>query len=193
MSKKTTTSASTKPSNVSQSQAKTSILAIAFHKNLMAVLVCFILLFVLQKRVSGYNWVWQTLIKENLEMQKKMPNLTEQQKGEAKLGYDITYINFLNENTPKDAVILFPDASVITKDTTADQPKFRTTGGGLYTALWVQYFAFPRKIVFENEKDKNPNYKKITHVAIVNYWGYQFIPYEVDKSNRLGVLPIRKK
>jgi len=191
--KKQTTTASVKTEPlVKVNQPVKSSNLISFDRNLLVMVLCFITIFVLQKQVMGYNWVWKTLIKENIEMQRKLPNISEQQKAESKMGYDVTYMYFLNENTPKDAVILFPDADVILKDSTVDQPKFRTSQGGIFTALWVQYMAFPRKIVFANEKGKNPNFDKITHVAIVNYKGYEHIPYTVDKSNRLGVLPIKQ-
>jgi hypothetical protein len=170
---------------------KQSLFTIAIHKNLLVMVVCLITIFVLQKQVVGYHWVWQTLIKENLDMQHKYPKISDQQKGEMKMGYDITYMNYLVEKTPANAVILFPSAEVMLKDTTPDQPKFRTSSGGIYTPLWVQYYAFPRKIVFANEKGKNPNYNKITHVAIVNYSGYEHITYPIDKSNRLGVVPFK--
>jgi hypothetical protein len=190
VSKKQAPLASPKTST-SSSTPTPSLFSIAIHKNLLVMVVCLITIFVLQKQVIGYNWVWNTLIKENLAMQRKMPNLSEQQKSEAKMGYDITYMSYLVENTPKNAVILFPDPKEILNDSIPDQPKFRSTSGGIYTPLWVQYFAFPRKIVFANEKGKNPNYNKITHVAIVNYAGYEHIPYPVDTTNRLGILPIK--
>ena len=171
---------------------KPSLLSISFHKNLLIMGVCLITIFVLQKQIGGYRWLWNTLIKENIEMIKKAPNKSELEKAEAKMGFDITYMNFLKENTPNNAVILFPDADVILKDSTSDQPKFRTSSGGIFTPLWVQYFAFPRKIVFAKEKGKNPNFDKITHVAIVNYKGYEHLSYPTDKSKRLDVLPLKK-
>ena len=181
------------PNSEVKKSIKPQSVSISFDRNLLVMVLCFIIIFVLQKQIVGYNWLWNTLIKENLDNQKRFPNLTEQQKAESKMGYDITYMYYINENTPKDAVILFPESSVVLNDSTPDQPKFRTKQGGIFSALWVQYFAFPRKVVFENEKGKNPNYEKISHVAIVNYKGYDQLPYKVNEKLRLGVLPIDEK
>ena len=56
---------------------KPSLLSISFHKNLLIMGVCLITIFVLQKQIGGYRWLWNTLIKENIEMIKKAPNKSE--------------------------------------------------------------------------------------------------------------------
>jgi hypothetical protein len=78
-------------------------------------------------------------------------------------------------------VLLPPHTAV---DTT---PEFNL----LNSSEWMEYFLFPRLCISEDEKDKKPElYRKITHVAIVNNWGYDKLKYEPNGKPSATVLPI---
>jgi len=166
---------------------------IPVHFNLLFLLVFLIIFFKLKTQEnSGYKWLSEEFVARNLEMIQKYPNLSEKEKGEMKLGFDFTYIDYVKTNTPENAIILFPPPSITLKDSTPDQPKFRITGGGIYTRLWDQYYLYPRKVVFASDST-NPLLSKITHVAVVNYWGYDKLKYNVAQKSRLGVYPLTIK
>jgi hypothetical protein len=91
-------------------------------------------------------------------------------------------LKYLRENTPENAVILLPPHSAID---TSEEMKF------LNSAEWVEYFIFPRLCVGEDDKEKSKAlYEKVTHVAIVNGWGYDKLHYSPEKRTSEIVLPI---
>ncbi|MDD5231399.1 MAG: hypothetical protein PHC43_08725, partial [Candidatus Marinimicrobia bacterium] len=55
---------------------------------------------------------------------------------------------------------------------------------------WSTYFLYPRRLVYEAEKEKNPFYDKVDYVAIVNFWGYDKLEYEVAQKIKLNILPV---
>ncbi len=173
--------------NVNLANNKVGLFSIPFHKNIMMVLVLLIVLFVIRKQVGGYIFVFDNLIAQNMKMIKEKPNLTNLEKGTFKFQYDYEYIDYVKNHTPENAVILFPDPQVVLKDSTPDYPKFRTTGGGIYTQLWDEYFLYPRRVVFATQLKDNKLTNEITHVAVVNYKGYEYLPYPVANKSRLGV------
>jgi hypothetical protein len=61
----------------------------------------------------------------------------------------------------------------------------------LNSAEWVEYFIFPRLCVGEDEKATGSElFAKVTHVAIVNGWGYDKLHYSPKNRIREMVLPI---
>lgn len=136
----------------------------------------------------GYNWVWNTMIKSNLKMIKANPNITMQQKHEAKQGFVARYYDLINKNTPEDAIILFPSDEIINSD-----KKFKLKL--LRDRRKTTYFIYPRRAVYE----KHPEYDselmdKVTHVAIINSKGYDKLNYEVPQNQRqkFSILPIKR-
>jgi len=57
----------------------------------------------------------------------------------------------------------------------------------------VSYYLFPRKIVKFDERNSNPYYDSITHVAVINYWGYDLAGMPVNKKHPNLVLPLKKQ
>ncbi len=154
------------------------------------LLVSFLLVFLLIKKVDGYKWVKDTLIKENMDVIKKYPNLTTDEKLQAKLGFDYAYLKMLNK-APENAVILMPSRTLI--DTVRKQQQaINLNSGGIFNGSWSRYFVYPRRLVYEDNKDKDPLYKKVTHIAVMNYWGYDKINYQVADSAKqaFGVIPV---
>lgn len=160
--------------------------------NVVLLLVSLFFVMILMKKVDGYKWVRETLFKENLEFIKKYPTLNTDQKLEAKLGFDYAYIRMLKE-APENAVIIMPRRSLIDSVRKQNQA-FALNSGGIFNGTWSEYFIYPRKVVYEDDKAKNPLYKKATHVAILSYSGYEKLNYQVADSSKkaYGVVAIAK-
>ncbi len=152
------------------------------------ILSFFILLFLLNLFVSennGYNWMWNTLLNKNLEMIKKNKNLSIAQKHESKQGFFFKYLNFINANTPEDAIILMPPDSIIN----SVDSKFKLET--LKNRCKTTYFIYPRKAVYEKNMEYDSLYlDKVTHVAIVNYYGYERLNYDIKHKHQFSIMPI---
>ena len=152
------------------------------------VLAFFILLFSLNLFVTknnGYKWMWNTLLKKNLETIEKYKELTVAQRHESKQGFYAKYLNFINENTPEDAIILIPSDSVI--NSVDSKYKLKT----LVDRRKTTYFIYPRRAVYEKSMEYDSIYlDKITHVAIVNYYGYESLNYGVSNKQQFSVMPV---
>lgn len=135
----------------------------------------------------GYIWVKDTLIGANLETIKKNRDITFDQKIESKLGFSAKYMRFLVQNSPDTAVILMPPSKEIFRaglDTDFDKYAKSKT--------WGTYFVYPRKLVFEDEKETSSLYAKVTHVAIMNGWGYDKVNYPVKNGGQHTIIPLNK-
>lgn len=156
-----------------------------FSNNVLVTIGLLILLYVLYKTVPGYQFVVDRLVLANLKIIEQNPNLTVNQKYEAKLGFDYRYIHYVEQNTPEDAVILMPPDSVFEKS------DFNRGTWGVKIKTWDMYFLYPRAIISEQDSGSYPElFNKITHVMIVNGWGYDRLNYAVQTKQPYAVLPI---
>jgi hypothetical protein len=146
--------------------------------------------------LSGYSWVF-SMVGSNLEAIEQYEEQARKQgrkfgtpeKWETKLQYQYTYLHSIIENTPEDAVILFPPEEHIKKA----KIQQRDAAGNvsekkafvfLHSLAWTSYFLYPRQAIFEDEVETNPSlYKKATHVAIIDNWGYHKLKFA--PTNRL--------
>ncbi len=143
-----------------------------------------IMLFALYRFNVGYKWFYDHLIVENLKKTYKYLDYSPEQKMELKLGFSSKYMNFLKKETPEDAIIIMPPDS-------AFHPKGKKNhfNNFITRRTWGHYFVYPRKLVFEKEKDKYPElYKKATHIAVVNHWGYEKLPFKVKKKEEFSII-----
>ena len=165
--------------------------SINFLLNVVVLFVSFFVVFLLAKKIGGYKWVRETLLKENLDYIKKFPKLTTEEKLESRLGFDYAYIKMLKES-PENAVILMPRRSFI-DSVRKDNQALSMNSAGIFNGTWSEYFLYPRKVVFEDNK-QNPLYNKVTHVAILSYKGYEKLNYQVADSSKkaYGIVPISK-
>lgn len=116
---------------------------------------------------SGYDHIFNRFGRD-IGSNARYDSLNYDQRLEVKLGFTAKYLHMLRDSTPADAVILMPPDSILFPDDTTS--RFNPLVGN---RRWVAYFIYPRKIVYEDEKDSLALYKDVTHVAVVNYWGYQ--------------------
>lgn len=160
-------------------------------KQLIVLLASFIIISVLYNEVRGYKWVVQNLLLENMKVGKKYSETDIPERYQLKLGYNYSFIDYLIKNTPEDAIILIPPHDVIF-------PKDKKSNFSLKNPYLLarkpatSYFTYPRRLVFEDEKDSSLLYSQVTHVAIINGWGYEKLNYEVKNRAAMSVLPVNK-
>ncbi len=116
---------------------------------------------------SGYDHIFNRFGRD-IGSNARYDSLSYDQRLEVKLGFTAKYLHMLRDSTPANAVILMPPDSIFFPEDTASRfnPLVRNR-------RWVAYFIYPRKIVYEEEKDTLALYRDVTHVAVVNYWGYR--------------------
>ena len=150
-------------------------------RNIIVVTIAFFIVLACQKS-EGYDWVYKYLLKKNMEIIHKYKNSTIDLRYEMKLGYTYVYLRFLRDQTPDTAVILMPGAEIICS------PNGKNNfSKDMANKLWATRFLYPRKIIYDKERNAQD---QITHVAIINYWGYDKLPYRVDKQEENTVLPV---
>ncbi|MDR3188716.1 MAG: hypothetical protein LBT94_05980 [Prevotellaceae bacterium] len=156
----------------------------AFGFRSMAVaVICGLLIYGAMRNNSGYQWVWQSLLKGNWDFMMKHRNTTLEERYQMKLGFDYAFCSYINQNTPEDAVILFPLRKYITEK--AGDYQLKSIGA----KLWTTYFVYPRKVLYKDEQETNPHYKDVTHVAIIAGHGYEDLDYPVRERTSFTVLP----
>jgi hypothetical protein len=159
-------------------------------KNFLILGGVLLLLNTLKEQNKGYKWVAETLVAKTPEQLEKYKDLTYDQKMEGKLGFAYKYFKFINENTPEDAIILFPPDTMIRPKGQVHHSK-KGMNGYSTNSKWVSYFIYPRKVVYEDRKDEYPElYENVTYVAVMNQWGYEKLPYRVRQESQFSVMPM---
>lgn len=159
-----------------------------FSKNILGLILSVVIIIILYNGIQGYKWVWDTLVMGNLKIIRQNSNLSLQKKWEIKLGFDYSYLNYIKNNTPDDAIILMPAYAEIYPE--GEKSDFNTRdSGGIKNKAWATYFLYPRKLVYQDEKDLNPFYDKANYVAIVNFMGYDRLNYTVGDKQKYQILP----
>jgi hypothetical protein len=152
------------------------------------VFFAFLFGFLLLKAMNineGYKWAYGMLT-SNMEVIRTNPNLTLREKNEMKLGADFTYLWFLKEATPENAVILYPSSEDFFPP---DKPSpFKQE---VQNKIWALRFLYPRIVLLPSEMDISPYAPDITHVAIVNGRGYERVNYPVENKQEYGILPVK--
>ena len=157
-------------------------------KNIFAVVIVLFLLnkFVLDVQ-PGYNWAYN-MLQKNLETIRHYSRTTTDNRFEMKLGLSHVSLRYVKENTPENAVILLPG-----KEAFYPEGEERIFSGEPYNKLWAIRFLYPRRVIIPSELGKTPWSEKITHVAIVNGRGYEYLDYEVEQKAPHAVLPMHLK
>ncbi|MDR1416364.1 MAG: glycosyltransferase family 2 protein, partial [Prevotellaceae bacterium] len=111
-------------------------------------------------------------------------NATLDERYQMKLGFDYVFLNHIKQNTPEDAVILFP-----LKKCTTEKGGDSQLSGNINSKYWVTHFVYPRRILYKDEQETNSRYSDVTHVAIVAGHGYEDLNYPVMERYYFTVLP----
>ncbi|MCK4679328.1 MAG: hypothetical protein KAT48_14435 [Bacteroidales bacterium] len=138
--------------------------------------------------IPSYKWVINDFLIGRLDVIRKNRSITFDKKNEIKLGFTYNYLNFIKTNTPENAIILMPPDSVIN----------RCMKKGYFVKYviqkpWASYFVYPRKLIYQREFKKNELRDIVTHVAVVDYWGYDLLNYPINKKGQFGIFPINHK
>ncbi len=157
------------------------IIKVMRKRLLLGIVSGIVLLFVLRlarEMNLGYQWMWDTLLLKNLELIRKNPNLTIDQKYTMRFGFAYAYFKYVKDHSDGQAVILFPPKKVLdsTIQSLRNIPQFRGIENlGLAVEL---YFWYPRKVVrYGRHKRVDSLYgDQITHIAVIGGWGYHLLP-----------------
>lgn len=166
-----------------QNPQKSHIL-VRIGKQFVVALVGLILIVQIKESSDGYKWVYEGLLKGNLELIKKYPNLSVDERYQMKMGFPLVYLNYIKQNTSDSAVILFPEVRFFS-DTKDPKQDLSGIGDWGFTKYAYYRFLYPRKVVLEPEIEKSPFFEKVTHVAIINGWGYDYLKYSVPEEHRV--------
>jgi hypothetical protein len=131
---------------------------------------------------SGYDWLLNTMLKNNLETIDKNPDKTLQQKYLLKWGTaEIIYVDSIRKLTPETAIVMLPPKSVIQSvgfKSVVDLP-------------WITYFLYPRQVVY-GDSIHDPLFAKATYVVSLNGWMTDRVTYPIEHPQPFMVLPIHK-
>jgi hypothetical protein len=136
----------------------------------------------LNPTVKGYYWLYHTMLKNNFETIEKYPDLNIAQRYELKWGGEIGYVNRIKQLTPDSAIIIIPPRKLLTA------AGFKST----VELPWLTYFVYPRKVVYEDDKDSSKIYSQATHILALQGWGLDRLNYRVDKPEAFMILPLKK-
>lgn len=166
--------------------SKKPVIPVFFKQILSAIFLIFISYQIVDSSKS-YTWVIN-LLSGNLETISKYPNLTTEEKQKAKIPGESAIMNFYKKNTPENAIILMPPPNVI-----SETKELRNlSSANLNSKGYATYFVYPRKLVYPSDIEQNPSLKdSVTHIAIMNYSGYESLSYKVSKKQKFAILPVK--
>ncbi len=153
-------------------------------RNLLIGIVFFIVFQSLYNNTQSYKWIKNVFFHENYNFIKKHRDFTTDKKLQAKIGYVASYLQFIKKHTPDSAIILMPPDSIIKG---VDK---RHKMDWLTSKRHATYFLYPRKPVYQKNPEDSVYLKKITYVAIVNNFGYQYLPFRVKNKVAYTVIPV---
>ena len=172
--------------------------------NLLFGLIAIMFLVWCNTNVSAYNWVYNGLLKDSYkycgtvqdEINKRIQTVSDPRmkrqiaydtKYEAKVGTEFLILKMIRDATPPNAVILFPPPIVLTQKTT-----YLTLRYEIGMKPWASHFLYPRTIVYEQEKGKNPFYAKAQYIFVLHGWGFDHLDYIPQQQNLVDILPLHQ-
>lgn len=164
----------------------------SFLNAYMGVLFVGLLIFAIYQ-VTGYKWFFSTMLAQNVEVFVKSDTLTPIQKKRGKLLMPFHYLNFVNERTPEDAIILFPFDEAQYEDKKFKIENFKHPRRTVMNKPYVSSMIYPRRAVFLKDKDTDPFFPHYTHVALLGGLGYNHLSYPVRGHKNLSILPRHHK
>lgn len=156
------------------------------------------------KNVLSYNWVYNSLLKDGYKycglVQNEINNrsrgvsdpkmksqIAYDTKYEAKIGVEFMVLKMIRDNTPPNAIILFPPPLILTQKTTNLTLRYE-----IGMKPWASHFLYPRTIVYDQERGKNPFYDKAQYIFVLHGWGFDRLDYEPKQRNQVDILPLHK-
>lgn len=114
-------------------------------------------------------------------------NLPLEDRYAARMAGFYTFLRYVRENTPEDAVIYLPSAEAFIED----------AWGELFFSyhcankFFATRFLYPRKVVTAREYAQYGSSLPLTHVIVVGSGGRDILPYEIGDTTCV-ILPIKK-
>lgn len=178
--------AQTKP-QTKPGAAKKRSLSTWLVRNLLLFVVMFVAATLL-KSTYIVDWELNNNIGGNNRYIKQYPDLDMASRYSVKLGADFRFIDYIRQKTPEWAVVYIPagDDFKEWKDQSG-RPMFN---GNLNNKLALTRFLYPRRVVLDKELGLTPYADSITHVGIANRRNHKMLPYKVDSTYTMGVLPV---
>ena len=143
----------------------------------------------LKKITRGYYWaVHDVAIKGSENVKDLEDKATKPLTREDKLAMRVgtwPFIDYINKNTPKDAVIYLPEGDSITSN--------NNKWNYIYDPELMEYFLYPRLCLAMGREKNHPDLaKRVSYAVIINGKGYDKLKYDVPVEQRAqeAVLPI---
>lgn len=152
--------------------------------NVVAGCVAFFCIWAGAKCFPSYTWVHKALLVENYKVASANKHLTPDQVREVKLGFNFSYLMFIKERTPDDAVIWMPESKAYFPEG-KDSPFTREILSKLYRLRVLH----PRKVVDAVESG-NKYAQQITHVAIIHGQGAEKLNYSLGEVPDYALYPV---
>lgn len=152
--------------------------------NLIAGVVLIVLISFVKNNNTGYKWMWETLIKANIESMRENEAVTDYDKNLSRHGKLFAFLSLINKQTPENAVILMPRDSVINRL----DPNLKLTE--LKNRTIVTFFIYPRKAVYPDSELDKQALSKANYIAIVNYSGYEQLKHAPKTRQPFSVEPL---
>ncbi len=175
----------TKKSEKEKVKKQESIVYKLVLRNLISLAVLALVIYLLYSNVPGYNWLWNGLIKGNLETIRTYPDLTRDIKFEYKENPDAGYVNFIKNNTSDTSSIVFPPRNLLINN----EKGFKR----LHTKAWITYTLYPRRVEYYNELPDTNDLESFDFIAVFNYWGYDKVSYPTNRANEYYLIPTKAK
>lgn len=134
----------------------------------------------------GYKFV-KEMLEGNYKTIKNNPHATIDQRFEAKLGTTYRACQYIRQNTPDTAVLLWPDNDDFC-------PKGVNSGfaSEMGNKMYGLRFLHPRRLIMKKELPELQNKDIITHVVVVHDSCREYLPYPLAGHIEFAVLPMDK-
>jgi hypothetical protein len=151
---------------------------------------------------SGYDWLYNSMLKGNLETIEKNPDKTVQEKYIMKWGPgEILYVDQIKKTVPDTATIvlppkkLFKEVGFVMTQTGPIVQRLDQQGCKAFSmvdAPWITYFLYPRRVLYADSVATAPLPANARYLVSIGGWGLDKVGYAVDKPEAFMVLPIKK-
>ena len=153
-------------------------------RSILLMLAGLIILLTTVKNNAGYNWAWETLLKGNWKTVRANCSAGIAERYAMKMGFTAQLLEYFKENTPENAVLLFPTKAQL-REKSQHNIDPNITGRN-----WVLHYLYPRRVIYADE-DYAPLRQQVNYVVIVNGHGYESLDVEFDQYPSFAVIPLK--
>jgi hypothetical protein len=150
---------------------------------------------------SGYDWMFNSMLANNLKQIEEYPNKSLDEKYILKWGPgEMVYVNQIKKTVPDTAIVLLPPHEFFrqvgfvmtqTGPVLQNATQQNVTKFSMIDIPWISYFIYPRQVIY-GDSVRDPLYAKANYLVSFNGWGLDRLNYQVEKPEQFMVLPIKK-